>query len=197
MFKNTILNCQKCNKLIVAKTKDFEQGSIKCTHLGCGFINLLTEYYYDEKILSGLSTFGYLIYQKNPSKRYPLQVGINTIGHSPTCNVQVERFLHDGKCFISRQHCTIEVLFNKWSGQLRYVLQDGAMDEASSTYKTSLNGTQLNGYLLRNSEKMDITDKNLICLGGSDFFRLEVYLFPAAMLETYLVSKSFGADETQ
>jgi len=196
-FKNTILPCQKCGKLIAVKVRDFENGAIQCTHTGCGHINQLTQAFYDERILLGLPSFGQLVYQQNPALRYSLRAGINTVGHSSSCTVHTERFMHDGKCYLSRKHCTIEVLFDKWEGELRYTLQDGAIEPESGQYKNSLNGTLLNGYLLQNGDKLDIPDQGLVCLGGVDIFRLEAYFIPPSMLQTYLMSKSFEPDETQ
>ncbi|RDB02388.1 FHA domain-containing protein [Runella aurantiaca] len=196
-FKNTIVPCQKCGKLIAVKVRDFENGAIQCTHTGCGHINQLTLPYYDERILQGLPSFGHLIYHDNPSIVYPLRFGINVVGHSSSCHVHVERFLHEGKCYLSRRHCTIEVLFDKWDGNLRYQIQDGAIDSETGDYKNSLNGTLLNGYLLQNGEKIDVTDQGLVCLGGIDVFRLEVYQIPQAMRQTYLTFKPFELDETQ
>ena len=196
-FKNTIIPCQKCGKLIAVKVRDFENGAIQCTHPGCGHINQLTQAFYDERILLGLPSFGQLVYQKDPALRYPLRVGVNTVGHSSSCTVHVKRFINDGKCYLSRKHCTIEVLFDKWTGKLRYTLQDGVIDPESGQYKNSLNGTFLNSYLLQNGEKMDIADQGLVGLGGVDVFRLEAYFIPQSMLQTYLTQKLLEPDETQ
>lgn len=196
-FKNTIIPCQKCGKLIAVKVRDFENGLIQCTHTGCAHINQLTQAFYDERILLGLPSFGQLIYQQDPALRYPLRASVNTVGHSSLCTVHIERFMHEGKCYISRRHCTIEVAFDKWSGKLRYTLQDGAIDLDSGQYKNSLNGTFLNDYLLRNGEKIDITDPGLVGLGGMDVFKLEAYIIPQSMLETYLIQKPLEPDETQ
>ena len=196
-FKNTLISCQKCGKLIAAKARDFEAGAIQCSHVGCGHINQLTQPYYDERVLQGLPAFGQLVYQGNPAMKYPLRLGRNVVGHSPTCEVAVERLVHEGKCYISRRHCTIEVIFEKWRGSFRYQLQDGASDLDSHHYKNSLNGTLLNGYLLQNGEKIDIGDQGLLGLGGKDFFRLEAYQIPPKMLASYLMSKPLEQDETQ
>lgn len=196
-FKNTLISCQKCGKLIAVKARDFESGTIECTHAGCGQVNPLTQPYYDEQILEGLPAFGRLVQQANSATTYPLRLGINVVGHSPICEVVVERLVHDGKCYISRRHCTIEVIFDKWKGNFRYQLLDGASDLDSNQYKNSLNGTLLNGYLLQNGEKIDIGDQGLIGLGGKDFFRLEVYRILPRMLESYQMLKPLEPDETQ
>lgn len=196
-FKNTLISCQKCGKNIAVKVRDFESGSIQCTHSGCGEVNPLTQPYYDERILAGLPEFGRLVHQANPVTTYPLRPGINVVGHSPSCEVTVERLVHSGKCYLSRRHCTIEVIFDKWKGTFRYQLLDGASDLDSQQYKNSLNGTLLNGYLLQNGEKIDIGDEGLIGLGGKDFFRLEAYRIPPRMLESYRMLKPLEPDETQ
>ncbi|MPR32315.1 FHA domain-containing protein [Cytophagaceae bacterium SJW1-29] len=197
VFKNSLISCQKCGRRIAVKARDFENGAIQCTHVGCGYINQLVQSYYDEHILIGLPSFGQLVYEANPTMKYPLRLGTNVVGTSPTCEVAVERFIHGDKCYISRRHCTIEVLFNKWTGRFRYQLQDGASDIDSHHYKNSLNGTMLNGYLLQNGEKMDLNDQGLLGLGGKDVFRLEAYLIPGKMLESYRISKVIEPDETQ
>lgn len=196
-FKNTLISCQKCGKLIAVKARDFESGAIQCTHAGCGQINALTQPYYDERILEGLPEFGRLVHQANPTMKYPLRLGINVVGQSPTCEVAVERLMHEGRCYISRRHCTIEVIFDKWRGSFRYQLLDGAYDLDSNQYKNSLNGTLLNGYLLQNGEKIDIGGQGLIGLGGKDFFRLDAYRIPSRMLESYRTLKPLEPDETQ
>ncbi|HAK76313.1 MAG TPA: hypothetical protein DCM71_05255 [Runella sp.] len=196
-FKNAIINCQKCGKLIIVKSRDFEKGTIQCAHQNCGYVNKLTLEFYDDRILQGLPLFGQLVYVENPSLSYPLQMGVNTIGHSSSCTVHTERFIHDGKCYLSRRHCTIEVFFDQWTGLLRYILQDGALETESGQFKYSLNGTSIGSYFLKNGEKLDVPNKGLINLGGRDIFRLEVYEIPTAMLQSYKVSKLFDPDETQ
>ncbi len=196
-FKNTLISCQKCGKSIAVKVRDFESGSIQCRHPGCGQVNVLTQSYYDERILQGLPEFGRLVHQADPAMSYPLRLGVNVVGHSPTCEVAVERLVHEGKCYISRRHCTIEVIFDKWRGNFRYQLLDGASDSDSQRHKNSLNGTMLNGYLLQNGEKIDIGDRGVVGLGGKDFFRLEAYLIPPRMLESYQLLKPLESDETQ
>lgn len=182
---------------MAVRPRDFENGSIRCTHAGCGHVNLLVQSYFDERILQGLPAFGQLVDVANPATRYPLRLGTNVVGLAPSCEVVVERYLHGGHCYISRRHCTIEVLFNKWTGRFRYQIQDGASGIDSHQYKNSLNGTLLNGYLLQNGEKMDLEDRGDLCLGGEDVFRLEAYLIPERMLESYRVSKAIEPDETQ
>ncbi len=122
---------------------------------------------------------------------------MNVVGTAPTCEIAVERYVHEGKCYISRRHCTIDVLFNKWTGRFRYQVQDGASDVDSHQYKNSLNGTQLNGYLLQNSEKIDMGNGGQLSLGGKDVFLLETYCIPDTMLASYLMVKPVEPDETQ
>lgn len=196
-FKNTLIPCQKCGKSIAVRVRDFENGSIRCTHAGCGHVNQLVHSFYDDRVLQGLPGFGQLIYQGTPAARYPLRIGINVVGTAPTSDIAVERYVHEGKCYISRRHCTIEVLFNQWTGSFRYQLQDGASDVDSRHYKNSLNGTQLNGYLLQNGEKIDMGNGGKLSLGGKDVFFLETYCIPDTMLATYLTVKPIEPDETQ
>lgn len=196
-FKNTLIACQKCGKSIAVRVRDFENGSIQCTHAGCGHSNRLVQSYYDERILQGLPAFGQLVFQGTPARRYPLGPGMNVVGTSPVCEVAVERYIHEGKCYISRRHCTIDVLFNKWTGRFRYQVQDGASDVDSHQYKNSLNGTQLNGYLLQNGEKIDMGNGGQLSLGGKDVFLLETYCIPDTMLATYLMVMPVESDETQ
>lgn len=196
-FKNTLISCLKCGKLISVKVRDFERGEIRCSHVGCAQLNPLTQPYYDERVLEGLSEFGRLADRDNPALVYPLRHGLNVIGHSPRSAVSVARTLHDGKCYISRQHCTVEVLFDKWKGSFRYQVQDGAFSENTQQYKSSLNGTLVDGYHLQAGERIDIGDQGLLGLGGKDFFRLQACRIPPKMLESYLMQKPIEPDETQ
>lgn len=168
-----------------------------CTHAGCGHSNQLVQSYYDDRILQGLPAYGQLVSPASPTMKYPLRLGTNVVGISPGCEVVVERYIHGGKCYISRRHCTVEVLFNKWTGRFRYQVQDGASDINSHQYKNSLNGTLLNGYLLQNGEKIDMENGGLLSLGGKDVFRLEPYSIPDTMLASYLMVKPIEPDETQ
>ena len=125
------------------------------------------------------------------------EFGANVIGTADSCTVQVGRLVHDGRCYISRRHCTLTVVFDKWTGQLRYQLCDGALEEASQTIKYSLNGTMLNGTPLLKTECLDVGNSQEITLGGIDRFRLTHYTIPPLMLETYKVDLDFNPDRTQ
>ncbi len=182
----------------MVRAADAERGSITCSHVGCGAVNMLqTGFHYNEAIVQGLPGFGQLTYLDDPSKTYSLQFGPNVIGTSDSSTVRVERFMHDGRCFISRRHCTLTITFDKWSGQLRYQLQDGAPDPATETRQYSLNGTQLNRTLLQKTEVIDVANNDLITLGGADHFRLIHFVIPPAMLDTYKVDLAFNPDRTQ
>lgn len=197
---NRLINCQHCNRLVMVKPSNFEQGFIKCTHQGCGFVNqFIVQSYYDPAIVVGLPEYGSLVLVNNPAIRYPLRFGRNVIGTGETSEIVMEReqFVHHGKCFISRRHCTIELTFDKWKGVLRYQLQDGALDEASNQLKPSLNGTFLENTKLLSDEIIDIPDSGVITLGGKDSFMLNAYHFPEQMLKTYLVQDYFEPDTTQ
>ena len=197
-FKTTLINCQQCNRRIMVRAADAERGSITCSHVGCGAVNELAKaFHYDDSILRGLPNFGKLTYLGDPSTAYPLQFGPNVIGTGDGCAVRVDRFVHNGKCFISRRHCTLTVTFDKWTGQLRYCLQDGAVDAATQTKQSSLNGTQLNGAPLQKSEDIDVASEGIITLGAVDRFELTAYAIPPAMLKTYKVELEFNPDRTQ
>ena len=156
-----------------------------------------TAFHYDENIVHGLPSFGELIYLGSPSVTYPLQFGSNVIGTSDTCTIRVERFMHGGQCFISRRHCTLTLTFDKWTGRLRYQVQDGAVDFDAQTIKASLNGTLLNGTPLQRTEIIDVGDGEIITLGGIDRFRLTHAVINPVMLETYKVDLAFNPDRTQ
>ncbi|GAB3948229.1 hypothetical protein GCM10028805_22100 [Spirosoma harenae] len=197
-FKTTLITCQQCGRRIMVRTADFEKGSITCSHIGCGAVNRLqAAFQYDEAIVQGLPDFGLLTYEGSPTISYPLQFGSNVIGTSGSCTVQVGRFMHNNRCYISRRHCTLTVTFDKWTGQLRYQLQDGAVDMPTQIFQHSLNGTSLNGILLQKTELVDVEDRGVIKLGGVDQFRLTHYSIPPAMLETYKIELDFNPDRTQ
>ncbi|MVM28703.1 FHA domain-containing protein [Spirosoma sp. HMF4905] len=197
-FKTTLISCQQCGRRIMVRAADTERGSITCSHVGCGAVNILQKpFHYDETIVQGLPLFGQLTYLGSPETQYPLQFGDNVIGTSDTCTVQVARFVHNGRCFISRRHCTLTVVFDKWTGQLRYQLQDGTVDLAMHSVQSSLNGTQLNGTSLQKTEIVDVDNEGIITLGGVDRFRLTHFSIPAAMLDTYKIELDFNPDRTQ
>ena len=196
-FKTTLINCERCGRKIMVRPPDAERGSITCSHVGCGAINLLqTGFQYDEAIVQGLPEFGRLTYGGQPAAQYPLQYGVNVIGTADSCTVQVERISHNGRCFISRRHCTLTVTFDRWSGQLRYQLEDGALD-AYSVRQYSLNGILLDGKPLQKTEIIDVNDGSTLTMGGADPFRLTHYTIPQAMLDTYKVELAFNPDRTQ
>ncbi|ADB38983.1 FHA domain-containing protein [Spirosoma linguale] len=198
VFKTTLIDCRQCGRRIMVRAADAERGSIVCSHLGCGAINTLSAgFQYDENIVRGLPAFGQLTYLGDSQLIYPLQFGRNVIGTSDLCTVQLDRFMHNGRCFISRRHSTLTVAFDKWTGQLRYHLQDGAIDNDGKTHQYSLNGTKLNATPLQKTEIVDVEDEGIVTLGGVDSFRLSHYVIPSAMLDTYKVELDFNPDRTQ
>lgn len=197
-FRMTLINCQQCGRKIMVRAADAERGAITCTHAGCQAVNTVqSAFHYDENIVRGLPKFGHLTNVDDPETVYLLKFGPNVIGTADSCAVQVERFVHDGRCYISRRHCTLTVAFDKWTGQLRYQLQDGAIDEAAQTLQHSLNGTMLNGVPLLKTECIDVGNHEDITLGGIDCFRLTQYVIPQLMLETYRIKLDFNPDRTQ
>lgn len=193
-----LINCQQCGRKIMVRSTDIERGSITCSHTGCRAVNSLpSAWYYDENIVRGLPSFGHLVNMDEPDITYLLQFGPNVIGTADSCAIQLNRLLHNGKCYISRRHCTLTIVFDKWTGQLRYQLCDGAIDEATQTTKPSLNGTMCNGVPLLKTECIDVGNDKLITLGGLDRFRLTHYVIPPLMLETYKVDLDFNPDRTQ
>lgn len=197
-FKTTLITCQQCGRRIMVRAADAERGSIVCSHVGCGALNVLsTAFHYDEVIVQGLPSFGQLTYLGDAGATYPLRFGSNVIGTADANPVRVDRFVHNGRCFISRRHCTLTITFDKWKGQLRYHLQDGAFDPASQAYQPSLNGTFVDGTPLLKTEIIDVGDQSIITLGGLDRFRLTHFSIPATMLETYKVSLDYNPDRTE
>lgn len=197
-FKNTLINCQHCGQPVLVKAADAERGSIVCKHPNCGRVNALNlQTHFDPAIANGLPEFGRLEYVGQPGVVYPLRFGKNVVGIGADCDVVVERVQHGGKCFISRRHCTIEVRFDPWRGQLRYLLQNGAIDPTTNQHRNSLNGTWLRQTLLKDNEQIDVSDDDVIRLGGTDQFVLKTYVIPTSMLETYRVTSCFDPDSTQ
>ena len=110
----------------MVRAADAQRGSIICSHAGCGAENELQKVvHYDDSVLRGLPNFGQLTYLGSPETVYKLKAGPNVMGTADSCAVRVNRFEHNGRCFISRRHCTLTVTFDKWTGLLRYCLQDG------------------------------------------------------------------------
>ncbi len=193
-----LLVCQQCGRKIMVRTADVERGSITCTHTGCRATNALqSAFFYDENVVRGLPSFGHLVNPDDPETTYLLQFGPNVIGTADSCTVQLNRLVHDGRCYISRRHCTLTVAFDKWTGQLRYQLCDGAIDEATQAMKSSLNGTMYNGVPLSKTECIDVGTNQAITLGSVDRFQLTHYFIPPLMLDTYKVNLDFNPDRTQ
>jgi pSer/pThr/pTyr-binding forkhead associated (FHA) protein len=196
--KNSIINCQKCGKIIVVRAKDYEKGSILCSHAGCNFTNLLLKYYYNQNLVNAIPSYGRIIHTQKVHLIFDLQIGLNVVGQSSTCQVQLPRILHSDKCYISRRHCTIDVKFDRWAGKLRYLIQDGASSlEHAGEHQSSLNGTTVNGYLLKRDEKIDLLNNEVINLGGMDIFKIETYEIPPSLLESYRITDYFNPEETQ
>lgn len=197
-FKTTLINCQQCGRRIMVRAVDADRGSITCSHVGCGAVNQLqTGFQYDESVVQELPEFGQLTHLEKPETTYPLHNGLNVIGTSDSCTVQIDRFVHNGRCFISRRHCTMTVTFDKWNGQFRYQLQDGVVDPTTQQRQYSLNGTLLNGTPLQKTEIIDVNDGGIITLGGADRFRLTHFMISPALLNTYKVELAFNPDRTQ
>jgi FHA domain len=198
-FKTTLQNCQQCGRKIMVRPADVERGSITCTHLGCGAMNVFHKaFQYDSSLATGLPAHGQLTYLNSAVPvMLPIQLGINVIGTDSACQIQVSRYQHEGRCYISRRHCTLTVTLDKWLGTLRYQLQDGAVDPVEKTLKPSLNGTMLNGVLLLKGEQIDVDNGGLITLGGIDQFRLSHQLIDPVMRDTYRVDIHLSADQTQ
>lgn len=194
MYKNEMVVCYKCKKENFVKAKSFEIGLFKCAV--CGQDNKLFNAYYDERVLDGLPQFGSIVSINNPAERYSLKLGENVIGVGEVADVTLRRVTHNGKCFISRRHCTVEVKFDKWSGQLNYVLQDGAKVIASNRYTNSTNFTFFKNKKVKAQEAIYISNKEIFNLGGEDAFRLEHYLIPESMLNTYKISERINSEET-
>lgn len=197
-FKTTLINCQQCGRRILIRAADAERGCIVCSHVGCGAVNRLQEtFQYDEAIVRGLPDFGTLTYLDNPERVFPLQFGPNVIGTAETCTVRLERFSHDGRCYISRRHCTLTIVFDQWRGRLRYQLQDGVLDTRKRELQPSLNGTLLHEMPLQKMEVIDVENDGVITLGGVDRFRLTHYFIPPAMLATYKIALVYHPDRTE
>lgn len=180
----------------MVKPSDFARGTITCSHPGCGTPNSLqVTYYYDDRILIGLPEFGALVSCTEPSDRYLLKAGTNIIGVGEQCHLRLKRYLHGGRCFISRHHCMLNVTFDEHAGKLRYQLSDGVVEGPSR--KSSLNGTRLEGILLQKDEVIDVPPGGIIQLGGTDSFRLEAYTIPQLMLDSYRVTAAYDPDSTQ
>ena len=194
MYKNEMIVCIKCQKNNFVKAKNFDVGIFKCPN--CGQDNKLFKSYYDERVLIGLPQFGSIVSLSNSSERYALNLGKNVIGVGEMADITLKKVTHNGKCFISRKHCTLEVKFDKWEGQLNYVLQDGALDAESNTYKNSLNFIFFKNKKVEAQEAIYISNKEIFNIGGEDAFRLEHFVIPESMLQTYKISEKISSEDT-
>lgn len=185
-FKNETIACGTCKKMNFVKKQDFETGFYTCVHNGCGAKNVLTENFYDPNIVDGLPGFGALVATDNPTERYQLAFGTNAVGRGMQANVRVLAKTHNGLTFVSRQHCTITVSFDKWIGQLHTTIRDGVMDASTGAFNASQNHTYKNNKKIESVEEVYLKHHDTINLGGGDSFRVEAYTIPMAMLETYL-----------
>ncbi|TDE08302.1 FHA domain-containing protein [Dyadobacter psychrotolerans] len=184
--KNEIIACSKCRNGSLVIAKDFAAGFFLCKK--CGHVNTVSTQVYDEEVLEKLPHTGFLVSVNNPSEIYALRPGVNVIGVGEMADVVLKRVTHDGKCFISRQHCTITVSFGKWNGQLSYLLEDGAADPTGGR-KASLNHTFYKGKKVEQQDALYVGNQDLINLGGEDAYRLEHYIIPAGTLENYKISQ--------
>ena len=149
--------------------------------------------YYDENLLEALPEFGFLT---DPAgSRYSLRPGPNVLGTEAGCSVQVPRWLHEGRCYVSRRHCTLTVGFDKWTGRLRYLLEDGA--DGPDGRRQSLNGTFLQKIKLHPGEQVDVTDGQQLGLGPLDALQLAAFVPGPPLLATYRVQLGFNPDLTQ
>jgi pSer/pThr/pTyr-binding forkhead associated (FHA) protein len=194
MYKNDMVVCFNCKKNNFVKAKNFEEGFFKCS--SCGRENKLFSTHYDERILLGLPQFGSIVSVNNPAERYSLKLGKNVIGVGEMADITIKRVTHNGKCFVSRRHCTLEVKFDKWKGQLNYILQDGAKDVESNQHNNSLNFTFFKNKKIEPQEAIYISNKEIFNLGGEDAFRLEHFAIPESMLQTYKISERINSEET-
>lgn len=199
LSKISLMTCLHCGRKIMLRPADLERGYIVCSHLNCGATNLLKPTVeYDPQLAIDLPQHGHLTYLADPSVVLRLNLGLNVLGTSDSCTARVARYMHRGRCYISRRHCSLTVTFDPWTGTLRYQLQDGAPDPADvHTHKPSLNGTLLNGLLLRPSELIDVVEGGLISLGGADSFQLSHAQIDPTLRETYRIDSAFNADLTQ
>lgn len=183
-----MLACAKCRKANFVKVRDFEAGYFKCSQ--CSHINVTSAYTYDERIIEKLPHVGFLISVKDPSEKYALQPGKNVLGVGEMADVILNRVTHNGKCFISRRHCTLTVTFDKRNGWLNYLLEDGAADPVTGERKASLNRTFYKGKKLDEQDAVYVEDHELINLGGEDTYRLEQYSIPSGTLQGYKILQS-------
>jgi hypothetical protein len=194
-FTNYQTTCAKCKKPHYVQLKDYKAGAFKCMH--CTHLNPVTTITYDESILQGLPHYGALVAMNNPAERYPLQIGPNVIGVGKEADIQLARdtYIHNGKCYISRRHCTLTVAFDTRKGQLRYLIEDGALNTKGQR-EASLNFTFYQNKKMESQDALYLNDQDLINLGGEDAFRLQQYVIPEQMLETYQIRGKKDDDDT-
>lgn len=197
-FRNVLIDCRQCGRKILVKPSDMQRGQIVCTHKDCGAVNpLAMPVQYDERVVQGLPAFGYLSPVADSSVRLPLRYGALVLGTSDVADVPIPRFVHDGRCYISRRHCTLTVVFDRWTGQLRYQLQDGATDPATGEHRGSMNGTWIDNMTLKPGEIVEIPDGGQVVLGGVDAFQLTHYRLDPAMLSTYEIRMGYNPAQTE
>ena len=173
--------CPYCQTENTIFPGDIGRGWRECNKCRKKF-DLRTIMLYDEKMLEHLPNAGLLVCKDIPGDKYLLTLGKNILGRGGT--VKIKRYEHNGKCFISREHCIINVKFDPKKGELSYFLQDG--NEGSP----STNGTFYNGEELGvNGQKITwkLPDGAEINLGGEDAFILRHYVFPDTLKEQYAV----------
>lgn len=177
--------CYQCGEIISPRAKDFRAREYQCK---CGYINIIAKSVaYDGRVLFGMPIYGTLVYMDNPNKRYMLNSLKNKVGRGVGCNVRLERFEHDGKCYISNYHCTINIGFDNHTGKIRYEISDGVVQEGENL-KPSTNGTLVNNMRLKYEDKVEIPEGGIINLGGIDKFRIEPFVIPKETLDTYKVN---------
>lgn len=186
-FKNDMIFCIKCRKKNFIKVGAFEAGYFNCSH--CSHHNKLSAYIYNERILEKLPHVGLLVSMKDSAERYVLKVGKNVLGVGEMADVILNRVMHNGKCFISRRHCTLTVSFDNRNGRLNYLLEDGAPDPITNEHKASLNYTFYKEKRIDRDESVYVADNGLINLGGEDTFRLEHVIIPEGTLDAYKISQ--------
>lgn len=197
-FKIETINCIKCKGLNIVKPKDFEALFFICSHKKCGVRNDLNNFVYDENITNGLPNFGTVISNIHPSERYSLKLGSNILGRGNMADVQLRARAKgsDGGPLMSRLHCTIEVKFNKWLGELVYILSDGVTDANTRIKTNSTNFTFRNGNKLELQDEIYLANNDILRLGGDEFC-LETYVIPHLMLQTYKkFNKNFDSEST-
>lgn len=193
-FRTTLMPCPACGGQLLVRAADVEQGYMTCQHTGCGRqVTVAGSFYFQEDLLKGLDQCGHLTDPRFPDRHYPLRPGTNYIGTATECHVCLPAVLHEGRRYVSRQHCTLTVVFDKWQGRLRYLLEDGTADGQ----KHSLNGTFLEKQRLQPGEQVDVADGQHIGLGPLDTLRLTHVVPSQAQLNQYRVETLFNPDLTQ